>query len=145
MYYVFCNVCKVALRLFPAEKLETELLLMEDRHACPECHMELSIGEKIEGSKYELIDVTVKEAFAYIHGLGLPKEKNCSAEAVTELLKKRRVVQVDARQVRGSHRCVIDYLELEDGTKVYLGASSHGAVVFRVVPKYKYAEKIDVD
>lgn len=93
--------------------------------------------------KLDIVDVSPQEAYAAVNGLGMPVEKECSAAAVSQLLVEKRVVRVSASQIRGSHRCVLDFLELEDGTRVYIGSSAYGATVYRVAPKHSYVEAND--
>ena len=47
------------------------------------------------------------------------------------------------KQIRNSHRSIIEYLQLEDGTRVYLASSSYGATVYRVAPPHSYVEAND--
>jgi hypothetical protein len=96
---------------------------------------------EVEG--IEFIDVNPQEAYAAVNGLGLPSERDCTAAAVMQLLTEKRVTRVSATQIRDSHRCIIEYLELEDGSRVYLGSSAYGATVFRVSNPISYVEKID--
>ena len=43
-----------------------------------------------------------------------------------------QIKRVSAQQIRGSHRSIIDHIELEDGTKVYLASSAFGATIYRI-------------
>jgi hypothetical protein len=91
----------------------------------------------------EVIDLSPKEAFMALNGLGLPPEQHCNLASVTLLLRETPIRLVRGVDIPGTERCMIDHLELWDGTKVYLGASSHGAVVYRVAPPFSYAKMVD--
>lgn len=151
MIYLLCSACKLALRVSPGETPgECESLLgpgsewYPDNYPCFSCGRGASIMEPGDvGQDVEVHDVSPKEAFAALHGLGLPEEKDCTAEAVRALLPGAKIQRVAVRQIRNSHRCVIDYLELEDGTRVYFGAGPPGAIIYRVSPKHSYAKAVD--
>lgn len=145
MIYLVCTACKEALRVSPGEPGEAEALLSEELK-CWTCHGPLEPVTCVQpqaASKLQCHDVTPQEAYAVLYGLGLPSERDCSAAAVSLLLEQRHVVKAHTTQIRGSHRCVVDHLELDDGTKVYFGASAHGATVYRVAKKHSYVEAND--
>lgn len=149
MIYLFCEKCQMCLRVSPGSSGELESLFGgEDRYPCPRpgCDSTVEVLPTVQfaaAKQLDVIDVTPHEAYAAIHGLGMPGEKECSAAAVSQLLTERRVVRVDASQIRGSHRCVLNFLELDDGTRVYIGSSAYGATVYRVAPRHSYVEAND--
>jgi hypothetical protein len=150
--YIVCALCKVGLRISPGEEGESEGLFGKqsdyypNSYPCFKC--EQPIAQFIPAmssdsvTQLELFDVTPKEAFAAMNGLGLPGEQDCSAAAVKDLFEMCQVKRVQARPIRNSHRCLIDFIELADGTKVYLGSSAMGATVYRVAKPHSYAEQV---
>lgn len=150
MIYLVCEECKAALRVSPGEPPgECEALLgpgsewHPDKYPCFRCGKKTSITEPSDvGPDVEVHDVSPKEALAALNGLGLPAERDCTAEAVRMLLPGKKISRVAVSQIRNSHRCVIDHIELEDGTRVYFGASPPGAIIYRISPKHSYAQAV---
>jgi hypothetical protein len=99
------------------------------------------LSTKVLELKQSHISLSVQEAFIAFSGAGLPEEGECSATRVHQLLTAQSIKDVQTRHIAGTSRCTLDYIELEDGTKLYLGASSHGACVYRVQPPHHYAEE----
>lgn len=144
MIYVVCQSCQQGLRISPGKHGEAEALFGHGEcFSCWECGKDtetLTAADPAALALSDIVDVSPEEAYAALNGLGLPRERECSAQAVTELLTSQRVVAVSARQIRNSHRCIVQQLELEDGTRIYLGSSAYGATVYRVAPKHSYVE-----
>lgn len=141
------------LRVFPGEEGEAELLLgrhsefYPDSYPCFVCgHNVAHMVEVVPAELFESMtfhDVSPQEALAAMNGLGLPSEHDCSATAVQQLFASQAVKRVVSRPIRNSHRCVVQYIEFENGTRAYFGASTHGATVYRVTPKHSYAKAQD--
>lgn len=145
MIYLLHRACKKGLRISPGDEGELEGMFPPDAlYSCPWCgKLDAEVHEFAEPKvlrDIEFFDVTPKEAFAATAGLGLPDEQDCSATAVEKLLKEQRVASVGVKMIRNSHRSIIDYIEFEDGTKMYLGSSSLGATVYRIAPKHRYSD-----
>jgi hypothetical protein len=90
----------------------------------------------------DIVDLTPQEAFVAFHGMGLPTEHECGVMAVDRAFEASPVAKVHARNIKGTGRCAIDNIELEDGTKIFLGCSTHGAVVYRISKPHSYAEVV---
>jgi hypothetical protein len=73
-------------------------------------------------------------------GLGTPEEMLCSGTTVRELLKQP-VKKVHGYDLKGTTRFCLDALELEDGTKIHLGAGPSGAVVYRISRPFSYVQR----
>lgn len=152
MLYLVCPNCKVGLRISPGEEGELESLFEIDprglglkAYTCFRCELEMASLSLEHPNGVELFDVNPKEAFAAINGLGLPHEQECTSAAVTKLCNGAEVSYVKARQLRNSHRCIVEFIEFESGTRVYLGASAEGAVVYRVAKRHSYAKEVECD
>lgn len=87
-------------------------------------------------------DLSPKEAFAALMGLGVPEEQQCSLASVSKLFQENRIVRVAGEDVPGAARAVVDYLEFQSGARVYFGASPSGAVVYRIAPPPAYASQV---
>jgi hypothetical protein len=147
MVVIACSTCRLGIRVL-GEENEVSFLVgpRSDRwpnFTCVRC------GEKAEGileralsaaamQVLEIVDLSPQEAFAAVEGMGLPAEQQCGLSMVRELLKETPVRRVHGHDVPGTQRCAVDSLELWDGTKIYLGASPEGAVVYRISPPHSY-------
>jgi len=156
MILVVCTKCKCGLRISPGDQQgaipEGEALFgkhsefFPDKYPCLRCNEHMSFVPAAEPqalSALDLYDVNPQEAMAAMHGLGLPTERDCSAAAVAVLLSGGLITSVRTKQIRNSHRCVLEYIELACGTKVYVGSSAYGATVYRVVHPSSYVEKLN--
>ena len=155
MILVVCRSCGKGLRISPGHVSDdmSQAFAMfgpgsdmyPDRFPCFSCEGKAELvmhADSMAVSALELHDVTPDEAVAAFHGLGLPEEQECSAAAVNGKLVNAQITKVQVRQIRNSHRSVLDWIQLSDGTRLYLGASSHGAVVYRISTIQKYAERV---
>jgi hypothetical protein len=110
-----------------------------DKYVCPKCGSQAlatGIGETpselLVGK--DVLELEPEELFAALHGLGLPEDRNATAETVIPLLTEKRVVKVKGSNIPNTKRFHLDWLELEDGTRLYLAAGGYGAVIYRVRP-----------
>jgi hypothetical protein len=149
--YIVCPSCLSALRVSPGTDNEAEELLGEscdwypDKYPCPRCEQPCTLATVVDSDtlrKLDVADVTPMEAFVALSGAGLPEEQDCSATAVGKLFTEKRVKAVATRLIRNSNRCAVDHIEFEDGCKAYFGASSHGAVVYRISRPGKYSDRV---
>jgi hypothetical protein len=113
---------------------------------CPTCQKKLKglFESQLAGEvdRLKIYDVTPQEAIAACHGLGFPVERACTIEEVNELLSTRAVKKIVGENIRGTTRCIVDHLVLSDETKIYLGASTDGATVYRITRPHSYVESI---
>lgn len=152
MMLIVCTHCRLALRVI-GDQGEIESLigrmseLAQLGYPCAGCGRQTEAIRETEAdpealSRMKVVDATPHEAFAAVYGLGLPSERACEPAVIDELLRTHRIVGVKLRPVPGSRRCCIDELTLEDGTRMFLGASSQGALVYRIVNRSSYAERV---
>ena len=100
-----------------------------DRYKCPKCGERCACFVKLAEGDHPSVTLTAQEAFVAFSGGGLPEEQECSASRVEKLLTECHIKRVFTRHIRGTNRCTLDRLELEDGTTLHLGSSAHGACV----------------
>jgi hypothetical protein len=150
MVYLVCPDCRVGLRIGPGELGEFEGLfevrpscLGMKAYPCFRCELEQATLSTEHPDDVELFDVNPQEAFAAINGLGLPSEQECNGTAVADVFLEKKVKHVTTRMIRNSHRCILDNIEFDDGTKMYFGASAGGAIVYRIAPRHSYAQEVD--
>lgn len=116
-----------------------------DKYTCVACGKpcEALFESEAEPSaleKMKVRDLTAAELFAALNGLGTPDEMQCDGATVRELLS-RPIKDVRGRTLPNTTRFVIDHIELEDGTRMYFGAGSAGACVYRITRPVSYTQK----
>jgi hypothetical protein len=117
-----------------------------DKYVCPRC------GAQAAGADEEtlprsiqtasIIDLTYIEMFSALSGFGLPDERPSSVENVAETLRSSPVKRVAGRNIANTERCMVDFIELDSGVRIYFGASTHGAVIYRIVKPISYASRV---
>ena len=68
----------------------------------------------------------------------------CCAEVIEPLFEECGI-KVHGRQLRGKTRYFVNYFEMPNGTRLYLGASPAGALIYRISKKHSYAEAVSED
>lgn len=151
MILIVCPKCCCALRV-TGDSGEVHHLVGQksyfwpDKFQCFRCSgtsigcLELEFDQK---TPLEVVEVSAQEAFAALHGLGLPSEQQCQSETINELLREQPVRRLVAKNVAGSSRCLVDYLELWDGSKVYFGSGAEGALIYKVTRPHSYVEQVE--
>lgn len=150
MIIIACLKCSTALRT-SGDVAEVHTLIGQgcewypNKYPCPTdgCPGPAEYCQAIDSSAFSALhvhDVTPQEAFAALEGLGLPPERDCGETAVRLALEKK-IVSAGTRQLHGVNRCVVEWLEFEDGTRLHLAASAEGAVAYRLSKPFSYVEK----
>jgi hypothetical protein len=93
-------------------------------------------------NKLKIRDLTPLELYCVQIDLGAPEEQVCTFEKVKELLECKRIKSVAGEDIKGTNRCVLTTITLEDGTRVYLASSTRGATVYRVRAPFSYTEEV---
>jgi hypothetical protein len=153
MILIICTKCIFALRVMPArlgqvesvQELETlvgtKSEFWPNKYLCTQC------GARAEGALEDQVvqwihldihDVTPHEAFAAMHGMGLPEEQQCSIERLNTLLREVPIRHVHGKDIRGANYSLVETIELWDGTRVHFGSGADGAVVYRITPPISY-------
>lgn len=152
MITIVCKECKTALRI-SGEVDEMVHLFGEKSEWYPDkfpcvtdgCTSKMEIMDSIAGDAFRALDVhdvTPTEAFSALNGLGVPEEQDCGPTAVKVAFQKP-IKNVATRLVKGTNRSVIDSVEFEDGSKLFLGSSAFGAIVYRISKKRSFVEEVD--
>lgn len=92
--------------------------------------------------KLQMRDLSDVEFFGAIDGLGLPEERFCDLDTLQGVMVGKKVKLVVGKSIPNTSRTLIDYLILEDGSRIYFGAGAQGAVVYRLVKPFKYSERM---
>jgi len=149
MITLTCQGCRTALRTV-GEEVEVRNLVgpecdwYPDEYPCPVCPGKMEYQTAITGSALAAMrvhDVTPQEAFAALSGLGLPAERDCGETAVLKAFE-RPIRSLGTRQLPGKNRTAIDWIEFEDGTRMFLASGIDGAVVYRIAPPRSFVQEV---
>jgi hypothetical protein len=150
MILIICTHCRCALRV-TGDMEEAHCLvgpgsdLWPNKFACFRCSkpahgfLESEVSLK---TQLEVHEVSPQEAFAAIHGLGIPAEREVDKLIVEALLREHPVRRVSCKDIIGGQRVLVDHIELWDGTKLHFASSNDGAVVYRITRPHSYADKV---
>lgn len=140
MIVVACLPCARGFRVKGPETaplLGPESDLWPDGFTCPACgkgargYLENEISEAMY-RLLEMRDLTPVEGFStLVAGVGLPEDRECKKDIIETLLKDY-AIKVVGQDVPNTSRFNIDFMELQDGTRLYFGSSGHGAIIYRV-------------
>jgi len=149
-----CSRCGTVVRVVGDARQITMLVGMDsdfwpNGYVCPVCNgaaVGVETGqetpEMLSGQVGDtLLELSPEEAFALYMGLGTPKERACTLATVAQVLHEG-VVDWQLEEDTQTGRIYIAWMETAQGTRLYLGAGPHGAVVYRVRPKQSYTEKV---
>lgn len=109
-------------------------------YPCPVCGELTKILTSADPAS-KFIDLTPLEAFVAWTGAGLPWESECSPTFVKQLFETGKVKTAHTGLIPGSTRCVVERLVFEDGTELFLGASTYGATAYRVRRPHSYTKE----
>lgn len=158
MMLVICAklTCKTVTRIYANSAGELTGLVGEasgwwpDKYHCPNCEgtatavYEGQIDPK-EFDGFNVRELEAQDFFRFMMGVGLPEESDCTLEVLTDVFKAGKVGKLAGHRIAGTKRFCVEWLEMEDGTRLYFGASAHGATIFRIVRKTNFAEKVTGD
>lgn len=145
---VFCDQCFTAVRVDDHGGLTgVDSEYWPDKYTCCVCdgHARGMLEEEIPSyllQKMHVRDMTDTELYAALNGMGPPEDMCCKALSVKELLLQHKVVDVKGFEPSGTERFIIDHLVLDNGDRIYLGASPLGAVVYRISRKVNYTQRV---
>ena len=151
MILIVCVKCCCALRV-SGDSDEVHALVGQtssfwpDKFRCYQCDgeamgvLELAFQHRVP---ITIVEVSAQEAFAAIHGLGLPMEQQCKKEDLELLLREQPVKRVVGKDIVGSTRCMLDYFELWDGSKVYFGSAAEGAIIYKITRPHSYVKQVE--
>lgn len=117
-----------------------------DKFKCPRC-------EGLSTAEFEanldpagvnarnFIELEVQEMFLVQMGMGTPEQRDCRPHIIAEMFKSKKVHKIHARVVPGTWRTILEIIEFDDGSKMYFGASTHGASVYRITAPLKHTEQ----
>lgn len=151
MILIACLHCLNALRVMSLEPGEIESLFLSIPSwpvvTCPTCGKRsqgMNTNEVAEGVLRALTirDLSPIEAHAAILGVGFPEEHQCDGAHLSELLSAQPFRRIVGKDIPNTNRFCVDFMELGDGSRIYFGSSTHGAVIYRIAKPSSYAEKV---
>jgi len=148
--YILCNDCHRGIRVMgnseDVEGMFGERSYWHGKYKCYACESMNVVagpaGPEVH-EKWTIITLDPHETHLAMEGMGIPEERECAAEIVIDQFLKFRITTVLARPISNTGRSVIDAFVFEDGTKMFLTASSHGAQVYRIRKPHSYVKEMD--
>lgn len=115
-----------------------------NKYTCPLCGQQATAEHEssIDLRGMEVRDLEVQEMFQALYGMGLPEEQVCTYDVLGKIFFNQRVQAIGGHAVSGTNRFCLEWLEFSDGTKMYFGASAHGALIYRVAKKISHTENV---
>jgi hypothetical protein len=157
MITIVCDKCKYALRV-NGEVRDVDSLVGQaseywpDKYSCYNCGA-TAVGyltPEVSPLVFQTLivtDVNPDEAFAALNGLGVPAERTCCEEVILPYFEQVGL-RVKGKQLRGQTRYILEELTFPDGTRMQVGPSPQGAVIYRIVKPHSYVstmkETLDV-
>jgi len=152
MFLVPCLRCNTAVRVI-GDPVQIDLLIGDkseywpNKYVCVNCEQPCTAHHEMEVeldvlALMKMRELSPEEMLAAQMGLGTPDEMMCDAATVNDLLLHRRIKNVASYTVKGTTRCCLTVIELEDGVKLHFGSSAHGAVVYRISRPISYQQRV---
>lgn len=150
MIYIVCKSCRYTLRV-SGDPAEIEHLFgsnnawYPDKFPCVRCGGFSSNESFIYPDALktlDVIDLTPQEAFAALNGLGIPEEQECGPLAIQKVFDESRVKKAHTKLISGTNRSVLEFLEFDNGTRMYFGVSPMGATIYRITYRHSYTKEI---
>lgn len=151
MITIACSNCNHALRV-NGEVRDVDSLVGQgseywpDKYPCYHCGG-MALGfltpevSVLAMQSLTVVDVNPEEAFAALNGLGIPAERTCCEEVILPFFEAVGI-QVKGKQLRGQTRYILEELTFPDGTRMQIGPSPQGAVIYRLVRKHSYVSAV---
>lgn len=98
----------------------------------PHCNGRLALVHGGTPHGYTPKEIPIRAFYRAIHGFGSGEGKEASVERFTELLRTKRIVEVQAIPVGQPERVILRQLVLDDGTRLHFDSSSRGACCYYI-------------
>lgn len=152
MIVIACSKCSHALRV-NGEVRDVDSLVGQGSEYWPDKYICYNCGGNASGfltpevsplamQALVITDVNSDEAFAALNGLGIPSERTCCEEVILPYFEAVGI-QVKGKQLRGQTRYILEELTFPDGTRMQIGPSPQGAVVYRLVKPHSYVSAVE--
>jgi hypothetical protein len=154
MMLVICTSteCKTVTRLLSREVRELISLVGSEsewwpnKYRCPRCEGQATGTYEAEIDLaslrgFSMLELEAPEFFRFMMGVGLPEEQNCRIEVLQKIFREGKVKNLAGHPIPGTTRFCLEWLEMEDGTHLYFGSSTHGATIYRIANRPDYTKK----
>lgn len=139
MILYHCSECSVTFRCIcePDEVATLRTAEATSECKCPYCDKKLVPYMEHDADETLLkrvVDLSYSEMFPMLMGLGLPAQRDCNLELIKEILNKNTITSIAGTEIDtiSGKRSIIHSIKLSNGTALYFGSSSHGAVCYRI-------------
>lgn len=150
LYLLVCQQCMTAIRVVgdmtEADYVLTPFVTSHSMCWTDTCPGPAQVVHQLPAelsAQLETRELSVGETWVALNGFGMPEEQECSPAAVKAAFTESPVRNVAVHPVRGSHRSQIEFIELENGTKIHFGSGPVGALVYRISKPHSYAKKVE--
>lgn len=99
-----------------------------DERKCPLCSSSL-VHSVYSNEKHELLNLQEFEEFLKTKTKPLFLKTN--AEEIKNIFNKHTIERVDIEDIPHTDRCVLNSIRFSNGAVVHLGASRHGATIYK--------------
>ncbi len=137
MRFFCCDICQHVWQLGgdiqEIHHLLTSLDLEKGSYKCitPHCNGRLTLVHGVPHG-FTSKEIPIRAFYRAIHGFGSGEGKEASVERFTELLRTKKIVEVQAIPVGQPERVILRQLVLEDGTRLHFDSSSRGACCYYI-------------
>lgn len=134
MRLMACGVCRNAYQVGGGDLEEVNNLLKDTDNfpcitsGCTGRLRAMKASSKLPG--FKLTEVPLRSFYRAINGFGLAKGDPASAKRFVELLKTKKIVDVNVQPVGQPERVIVKQIILEDGTRLHFEASARGACCY---------------
>jgi hypothetical protein len=117
-----------------------------NRYSCPRCDTPASVVyegnvDPNQFKDFSVMELEAQDYFRFLMGVGLPEEQDCRIEVLQSIFHENKVKNIAGHSISGTKRFCVDWLEMENGTKLYFGSSTNGATIYRITKKPEYTKK----
>jgi len=135
MIVVQCSICSEAARVICTE--QQAMTLSRTELQCWGCGGRAVTLSELAAVERGLLhsgtrELTYAETCRACSGQGLPSERACSRDAVESLLRNKQIHLIGGHSVSDTRFC-LEWIEFDSGHRMYFGASTHGAIVYKIV------------
>lgn len=151
MLVAACQRCSLVFRVLgDFQELETlvgrQSSFWPDKYICGRCQGPTPVMSEQQAARLQMlgqetVELDPGEYFRALQGLGLPDEIECGRTAVEQLLRGQKVKRIAGHEVNKRKRFCLEWIEFEDGSRAYFGASSHGAIVYKITKPPNYTAR----
>lgn len=131
----YCEKCREGYLVL---QTDPELHLLKKSMRCPNasvCESKQAQRRKEDVPVEKFGKITARQFFQACMGVGLPGERKCGLDEVTELLVGANIVGLQLEPAPDPNRSIIKAIELDNGKVIHVASSPLGATFYKVTNK----------